>query len=151
MKPENSRRFKEAASLSTNRSLSLTAIDRLRHGPTRMSSGETAAAQFPIRFAAWFKSWVIQVTVRTVPMHRRWKFFLSSDRWPARGRWYYPGTEEAHTNAPARGVPQSPRWRVGLVCARMRNFLAGVIVRKYEKIVRTGNPLRTQRASASRF
>ena len=29
---------------------------------------------------------------------------------------YYPGTEEAHTNpdAPARGVPQSPRWRVGL-------------------------------------
>ncbi|HWT77430.1 MAG TPA: hypothetical protein VN648_01295, partial [Candidatus Methylomirabilis sp.] len=29
--------------------------------------------------------------------------------------------------APARGVPQSPRWRVGLVCARMRNFLAGVI------------------------
>src|SRR5271166_1103577 len=51
MKPENSGRFKEAASLSTNRSLSLTAIDRLRHGPTRMSSGETAAAQFPIRFA----------------------------------------------------------------------------------------------------
>ena len=33
---------------------------------------------------------------------------------------YYPGTEEAHTNptAPARGVPQSPRWRVGLVCAK---------------------------------
>ena len=31
-------------------------------------------------------------------------------------------------DAPARGVPQSPRWRVGLVCARMRNFLAGVIV-----------------------
>ena len=30
-------------------------------------------------------------------------------------------------DAPARGVPQSPRWRVGLVCARMRNFLAGVI------------------------
>ena len=29
---------------------------------------------------------------------------------------YYPGTEEAHTNpnAPARGVPQSPRWSVGL-------------------------------------
>ena len=43
---------------------------------------------------------------------------------------YYPGTEEAHTNptGPARGMPQSPRWRVGLVCARMRNFLAGVIV-----------------------
>ena len=36
---------------------------------------------------AWFKSWVFQVTVRTVPMPRRWKFFLSSDRWPARGRW----------------------------------------------------------------
>src|SRR5208283_2446815 len=51
MKPENSRRFREAASLSTNRSLSLTAFDRLRHGPTRTSSGETAAAQFPIRFA----------------------------------------------------------------------------------------------------
>ncbi|MGB2608088.1 MAG: hypothetical protein WBC80_03880, partial [Isosphaeraceae bacterium] len=31
-------------------------------------------------------------------------------------------------DAPARGVPQSPRWRVGLVCARMRNFLAGVMV-----------------------
>src|SRR5271157_2878449 len=31
-------------------------------------------------------------------------------------------------DAPARGVPQSPRWRVGLVCARMRNFLAGVIL-----------------------
>ncbi len=30
-------------------------------------------------------------------------------------------------DAPARGVPLSPRWRVGLVCARMRNFLAGVI------------------------
>src|SRR5271157_6443750 len=49
MKPDNSRRFKEAASLSTNCSLSLTAIDLLRHGPTRMSSGGTAAAQFPIR------------------------------------------------------------------------------------------------------
>ena len=36
---------------------------------------------------AWFKSWVFQVTVRTVPMPRRWKFFLSSDPWPARGRW----------------------------------------------------------------
>ena len=30
-------------------------------------------------------------------------------------------------NARARGVPQSPRWHIGLVCARMRNFLAGVI------------------------
>ena len=30
-------------------------------------------------------------------------------------------------DASARGVPQSPRWRVGLVCARMRNFLAGVL------------------------
>ena len=30
-------------------------------------------------------------------------------------------------DAPARGVPPSPRWRIGLVCARMRNFLAGVI------------------------
>src|SRR5208337_4334251 len=25
--------------------------------------------------SAWFKSWVFQVTVRTVPMPRRWKFF----------------------------------------------------------------------------
>ena len=33
-------------------------------------------------------------------------------------------------DAPARGVPQSPRWRVGLVCARMRNFLAGVIAQE---------------------
>ena len=38
-------------------------------------------------------------------------------------------------DAPARGVPQSPRWRVGLVCARMRNFLAGVI-----SLVRSGSP-----------
>src|SRR5271157_5351599 len=29
---------------------------------------------------AWFKSWVFQVTVRTVPVPRRWRFFLSSDR-----------------------------------------------------------------------
>src|SRR5208283_3062123 len=35
-------------------------------------------------------------------------------------------------DAPARGVPQSPRWRVGLVCARMRNFLAGVIVWRWD-------------------
>ena len=28
---------------------------------------------------AWFKSWVFQVTVRTVPVPRRWRFFLSSD------------------------------------------------------------------------
>src|SRR5208337_5101654 len=25
---------------------------------------------------AWFKSWVFQVTVRTVPVPRRWRFFL---------------------------------------------------------------------------
>ena len=42
---------------------------------------------------------------------------------------YYPGTKETHVlpwhrrssyepDAPARGVPQSPRWRVGLVCAK---------------------------------
>src|SRR5208283_4856589 len=30
--------------------------------------------------SAWFKSWVIQVTLRTVPMHRPWGFVLSSDR-----------------------------------------------------------------------
>src|SRR5271166_939215 len=29
---------------------------------------------------AWFKSWVFQVTVRTVPVPRRWRFFLSPDR-----------------------------------------------------------------------
>src|SRR5208283_2360670 len=29
---------------------------------------------------AWFKSWVFQVTVRTVPMARRWRFLMSSDR-----------------------------------------------------------------------
>ena len=39
--------------------------------------------------------------------------------------WHRRSSYEA--DAPARGVPQSPRWRVGLVCARMRNFLAGVI------------------------
>src|SRR5271157_5646383 len=32
------------------------------------------------KITAWFKSWVIQVTVRTVPMHRPWGFVLSSDR-----------------------------------------------------------------------
>ena len=38
---------------------------------------------------------------------------------------YYPGTEEAHTNPTCqRGECLGP---VGLVCARMRNFLAGVI------------------------
>ena len=33
---------------------------------------------------------------------------------------YYSGTEGARyvPDAPARGVPQSPRWRVGLVCAK---------------------------------
>ncbi|MGC1723573.1 MAG: hypothetical protein WA746_31720 [Isosphaeraceae bacterium] len=40
--------------------------------------------------------------------------------------WHRRSSYEPDT--PARGVPQSPRWRVGLVCARMRNFLAGVIV-----------------------
>ena len=42
------------------------------------------------------------------------------------------------TRRAARGVPQSPRWRVGLVCARMRNFLAGVIAhscREAERIL----------------
>ena len=29
---------------------------------------------------AWFKSWVFQVTVRIVPVPRRWRFFLSPDR-----------------------------------------------------------------------
>ena len=40
--------------------------------------------------------------------------------------WHRRSTYEP--DAPARGVPQSPRWHVGLVCARMRNFLAGVIL-----------------------
>ena len=31
-------------------------------------------------YLAWFKSWVLQVTVRTVPVPRRWRFFLSPDR-----------------------------------------------------------------------
>ena len=53
---------------------------------------------------------------------------------------YYPGTEEAHTNPTReRGeCLESPRWRVGLVCARMRNFLAGVIAhscREAERIL----------------
>jgi len=47
-----------------------------------------------------------RLKTRLLPWHRR--------------RSYEP-------DAPARGVPQRPRWRVGLVCARMRNFLAGVI------------------------
>ena len=52
----------------------------------------------------WSRVW--HVNLNLLPWHRR-----SS---------YEP-------DAPARGVPQSPRWRVELVCARMRNFLAGVI------------------------
>ncbi len=40
-----------SASPSTIHSLGITAINRLRHGPTRMSKGGTAAVQFPIRFA----------------------------------------------------------------------------------------------------
>ena len=39
-------------------------------------------------------------------------------------RSYYPGTKKLYEpEMPARGVPQSPRWRVGLVCARMQTFL----------------------------
>ena len=53
---------------------------------------------------------------------------------------YYPGTEEAHTN-PTR---QRGEWvralagALGSVCARMRNFLAGVIAhscREAERIL----------------
>jgi len=43
---------------------------------------------------------------------------------------YYAGMEEDHKyqpDAPAREKPADPRWRVGLVSARARIFLAGVI------------------------
>ena len=60
-------------------------IPRCITGAKALASRLTAG--LPRRSSAWFKSWVFQVTVRTVPMPRRWKFFLSSDRWPARGRW----------------------------------------------------------------
>src|SRR5262249_50013710 len=42
----------------------------------------------------------------------------------------YPGKkedQEYQPDAPARVPEHSPRWRVGLVCRSMRNFLAGVI------------------------
>ncbi len=67
-------------------------------------------------------------------------------------RAYYPGTEEARyePDAPARGVPQSPRWRVGLVCARMRNFLAGVIVGRGVRRLRESHHL-TQQQLAERI
>jgi len=42
--------------------------------------GEVGIAAHNVKRSAWFKSWVIQVTVRTVPMHRPWEFVLSSDR-----------------------------------------------------------------------
>ncbi len=42
-------------------------------GPASMISGATEEPA-----PAWFKSWVFQVTVRTVPMPRRWKFWLGS-------------------------------------------------------------------------
>ncbi|MGB2609655.1 MAG: RpiB/LacA/LacB family sugar-phosphate isomerase [Isosphaeraceae bacterium] len=45
--------------------------DGLPRQVTRLSEGGSAA---------WSKSWVFQVTVRTVPGPRRWRFFLSSDR-----------------------------------------------------------------------
>ncbi len=44
--------------------------------------------------------------------------------------FYYAGMEEGHKyqpDAPAREKPADPRWRVGLVSARARIFLAGVI------------------------
>ena len=49
---------------------------------------------------------------------------------PAMGQYYYAGMEEGHKyqpDAPAREKPADPRWRVGLVSARARIFLAGVI------------------------
>ncbi len=41
---------------------------------------EPTIRQEPAQKWAWFKSRVFQVTVRTVPVPRRWKFFLPSDR-----------------------------------------------------------------------
>ena len=47
---------------------------------------------------------------------------------------YYPGSKEGHI--PTRSASEGgrdpvrfPRWRVGLICSSMRNFLAGVIYR----------------------
>ena len=56
--------------------------------------------------------------------------FSASQRW-AKGILPWHRRSSYEPDAPARGVPQSPRWRVGLVCARMRNFLAGVISGKW--------------------
>ena len=48
---------------------------------------------------------------------------------------YYPGSKEGHI--PTRSASEGgrdpvrfPRWRVGLICSSMRNFLAGVIVER---------------------
>ena len=35
--------------------------------------------------------------------------------------------------APARDPVRFPRWRVGLICSSMRNFLAGVIEKPFEE------------------
>ena len=53
------------------------------------------------------------------------KFCRSNDRRAQILPWHRRSSYEP--DAPAREVPQSPRWRIGLLCARMRNFLAGVI------------------------
>ena len=55
--------------------------DNFRH---TTSFGRDLLARFTYgllaRIMAWFKSWVFQVTVRTVPGPRRWRCFLLSDR-----------------------------------------------------------------------
>ena len=48
---------------------------------------------------------------------------------------------------PARGVPQSPRRRVGLVRARMRNFLAGLLFWTVSRYIHL-NPVRGKRPLA---
>ena len=40
-----------------------------------------------------------------------------------------------HQNRQRGECPKSPRWRVGLVCARMRNFLAGVIILAHSQTI----------------
>jgi hypothetical protein len=55
-----------------------------RHEPVDLAFGHGNEHR-QMRIVAWFKSWVFQVTVRTVPMPRRWKFFLLSVVGPMAG------------------------------------------------------------------
>ena len=49
-------------------------------------------------------------------------------------------------DAPARDPVRFPRWRVGLICSSMRNFLAGVIKTKPPKPAKPPKPSTTGRA-----